>query len=247
MSEPSVVHRIHAVPREGGEAGDYEDAAAIRGEEWPVCAAVADGATESVFAGQWATTLVNGLADVDAMTESAVASTVADGRREWQSAVDENEQESPWYVTAKVAEGAHATALGLSVHPDGTWRAVSVGDCCLFQWREGARLRSWPFDAPDSFTNRPSLLPSQQGASVPSPTTASGTWQAGNTFALATDAVAAWLLGHRERGEDVAEVLRLDLEGFRERVKAARERGDLRNDDATLLVLKMTALPAETK
>jgi hypothetical protein len=56
-----------------------------------------------------------------------------------------------------------------------------------------------------------------------------------------TDAVAAWLLEGRERGEDLAEVLRLDPEDFRERVETARETGDLRNDDATLLVLEFTA------
>lgn len=229
------------MPRARGEAGDYEDAAAVRGEEWPVCAAVADGATESAFAGQWARTLVNELVAADAMTEPSFVSAVTDGQREWQSTVREGDRETPWYVTAKVAEGAYATALGLSVHPDGAWQAVSVGDCCLFHVREDTVQTAWPMDTPEAFTHRPVLLSSLEENSVPPLHTASGPWRAGDTFALMTDAVAAWLLEGRERGEDLAEVLRLDPEDFRERVETARETGDLRNDDATLLVLEFTA------
>ncbi len=241
MSTPSVVHRVSAVPRDGGEVDDYEDATAVRVADWPVRAAVADGATESAFAGQWARALVNGLVAADDMSEPAFASAVAEGQREWKSAVQEGTPETPWYVTAKVAEGAHATALGLSLHPEGTWRAVSVGDCCLFHVREGRVQMAWPMDDPETFTNRPSLLPSREAASVPAPHTASGTWQAGDTFALATDAVAAWLLARQEQGEAMAEVLALDPEAVQQRIAAAREDSDLRNDDATLLVLELPA------
>jgi hypothetical protein len=167
---------------------------------------VADGATESVFARQWAATLVNRLVDAEAMTEQAFRTVIEEGQREWKASVAGGDAERPWYVTAKAAEGAYATALGLSLRPDGTWRAVSVGDCCLFHWREGMLRQSWPMDAPEAFTNRPALLPSRQGAAVPAPSTVSGTWTGGDTFVLMTDAVAAWLLDRWARGEDIAGV-----------------------------------------
>lgn len=143
------------MPRAGGEAGDYEDAAAVEAGGWPICAAVADGATESVFARAWARRLVRGVVEKGGATTAAVREAIADGQAEWQTSVRERSRDRPWYVSAKAAEGAFATVLGLSLHAGGQWRAVSVGDCCLFHLRNGTLLQSWPFDTPDSFTNRP--------------------------------------------------------------------------------------------
>ncbi|PQJ33886.1 hypothetical protein BSZ35_04065 [Salinibacter sp. 10B] len=243
MSEPSTVHRIHAVPRAGGEAGDYEDAVTLQVDEWPVCAAVADGATESVFARQWAKTLVDILVDTNATRAEDFPAVVAEGQRQWQTSIGEREDERPWYVTAKAAEGAYATLLGVSVHSDGTWRAVSVGDCCLFHVHGEQVRQTWPLDHPEAFTNRPALLSSQQGASMPSPRTASGSWTAGGALFLATDAVAAWLLRRRASGKSIAEMVQWDSDTFRDCVAAARERGTLRNDDSTLLVLDLPSSP----
>jgi len=238
MATPSVEHRAYAVPRAGGEAGDYEDAAAIEAKEWPVSAAVADGATESVFARTWAKRLVRGLVQNKTTTAAAFLEAVPDWQSEWQSDVSERVGERPWYVTAKAAEGAFAAVLGLSLSADGQWCAVSVGDCCLFQMREGALLESWPLEAADAFTNRPALVPSRPNQEVPSPDASTGVWHPGDRFLLATDAVAAWLMDGDPEG-----VSRLDPDAFQARVAAARTDGSLRNDDATLLVLELTPPP----
>jgi hypothetical protein len=141
-------------------------------------------------------------------------------------------------VAAKAAEGAFAAVLGLSLHADGRWRAVSVGDCCLFHLRGEELLQSWPFGSADAFTNRPALVPSRPSRDVPSPDDTTGSWRPGDRFLLATDAVAAWLMDG-----DPGAVGSLDADAFRERVGAARADGALRNDDATLLVLELTASP----
>ena len=242
MSSPSVVYRTCAVPRAGSEEAEYEDAAAVATEDWPVCAAVADGATESVFARAWAEHLARGLLDRGATTAEAFRDAIPDWRVEWRRRRGDRTEERPWYVAAKAAEGAFAALLGLSLHANGRWRAVSIGDCCLFQVRDEGLARSWPFEAPDTFTNRPALVPSRSDRSVPSPETASGTWQPQDTFLLATDAVAAWLLGgdssedaERPTGPPVA--ADWDEETFQRIVETARAEGALRNDDATLLVV----------
>jgi hypothetical protein len=238
MENPSVDHRTYAVPREGGASGDYEDAAAVSGDRWPVCVAVADGATESVFARTWAKRLVRGVVQNGTTTADALRDMLPRWQAEWRAGATEQAADRPWYVGAKAAEGAFAAVLGLSVHPDGRWRAVSVGDCCFFHLRDGAVQQTWPFDTPDAFTNRPVLVPSRSDQEVPTPDSTSGTWTAEDQFLLATDAVAAWLM----EGEPTT-VSELDQDAFRERVAAARSDGFLRNDDATLLVLELTASP----
>jgi hypothetical protein len=234
MPGPSVSHWTCAVPKAGSSEDDYEDASALVSETWPVCAAVADGATESVFAGDWATRLVRGVVETEATTADAFATALPDWRDEWRRGLPSRAAERPWYVSAKVEEGAFATVLGLSLHADGGWRAVSVGDCCLFHVRGGEVVESWPYDAAEAFTNRPDLVSSRPAQAVPAPRTATGTWRPADRFVLATDAVAAWLL------ETAPSSLRdLSEKSARSRIATARTDGDLRNDDVTLLVLNL--------
>lgn len=244
MSSPSVVHRTLAVPRSGSGEGEYEDAVAIEAEDWPVCTAVADGATESVFAGAWAECLARDLVKRRATTSDALREAVAEGQSAWRATVRDRTEEGPWYVSAKAAEGAFATVLGLSLHADGQWRAVSVGDCCLFHVRDGGLLQSWPFETADPFTNRPTLISSRSNQPVPPPETTSGTWQPQDAFLLATDAVAAWLLGDTVSETSEASIGPSDATGwnqeeFQRIVGTARKEGTLHDDDATLLVVRV--------
>jgi len=248
MSSPPVVHQTVAVPRAGSEEAGYEDAVAISAGEWPVCAAVADGATESVFARTWAELLAGGLVERGATGTETLRDAVPDWRAEWRAAVRERTADGPWYVEAKAAEGAFAAVLGLSLTAEGAWRAVSVGDSCLFHVRDDVLVQSWPFEAPDAFTNRPALVPSRSDQAVPPPDTASGTWQPQDSFLLATDAVAAWLLDDARRGDAAPPLgptgaVDWDEDAFRNRVEQARTEGPLHNDDATLFVLQMNAAP----
>lgn len=216
----------------------YEDAADLRAETWPVCAAVADGATESAYAHTWAETIVQGILEATATTADPITDLLPRWQATWASTVSSSEADPPWYVDEKVAEGAFAAALGLSLHADGRWRAAAVGDCCLFHLREDGLDRSWPVDTPEAFTNRPALLPSRDGTAVPPPQAVTGTWRSGDHFLLATDATAAWLL----RTDAVGGFARVGGK-IEEKVDAARTQGTLRNDDVTLLVVKMQAPP----
>lgn len=233
MSQPPIRHWMLSEPRSGGATEDYEDAAALEADAWPVRAAVADGATESVFAGAWAHALVERLVARPQASPDAFTEAVTEARARWGSSAADRARDRPWYVQAKASEGAFATVLALTLHEDGTWGASVVGDCCLFHLRAGRTLRAWPFTDPDAFTNRPALVSSRPDRPVPSPLTASGTWTAGDRWLLATDAVAAWLL----RTDPGA--LEPDEQAFSAAVRAAREDGPLRNDDATLLVLDL--------
>ncbi|PSQ99844.1 MAG: hypothetical protein BRD48_02920 [Bacteroidetes bacterium QS_9_68_14] len=158
--------RAFGISKEGAAAGDYEDAFAVSGDAGagvPFRAALADGATESVFARHWAQLLADGFASDGAaiFAEKRPAAQAA-----WADAVDDPSGALPWYTAAKVADGAFATLLGLSLRPgERAWQAASVGDGNLFHLREGALRRAWPRDDAE-----------------------------GDAFVLATDAAAAWLL-----------------------------------------------------
>jgi hypothetical protein len=152
--------------------------------------------------------------------------------------VQERAAEQPWYVQAKAEEGAFATGLVFSVHDDGTWAAASIGDCCLFHLR-GETVQAWPTDDPEAYTNRPDLIPSRGADRIPTPDTTTGRWVPGDTFLLATDAVAAWLLRAGPRS-----VLEADA-SFEATVETARADATLRNDDATLLILELTDSPGD--
>lgn len=234
---PAVRHRIHARPR-SGEAADYEDAADLRADTWPVCAAVADGATESAYARTWAQTLVQGIVEATATTADAVTDILPRLQARWTADVSAGEEDAPWYLDEKVAEGAFAAALGLSLHVDGRWQAAAVGDCCLFHVAEGRLERSWPIEVPEAFTARPVLLPSREGSTVPPPQAVTGTWRSGDHFVLATDAAAAWLLR-----TDPLTACGFSEGEIEENLHAARTEGTLRNDDVTLLVLEVEAPP----
>lgn len=230
---PSVVSRVLTVPKAGAEEGENEDAAGVWTSSWPVRAAVADGATESIFAKQWADTIVEGLKTVD-LIPSVLTETLPEWRAEWKAAVEQSKP-LPWYATAKADEGTFATLLGLEVRSDGEWDALAVGDCTLLHVHQGRLETAWPQATPDAFSNRPSLLSTLPDRNVPSPDATTGTWSVGDAFLLATDAVAEWLID-----TDPVAARTWDAQEFSEAVEAARSNGSLRNDDSTLVILELT-------
>lgn len=236
-SHPLLAYRAFWQPKRGHDEADYEDAYRVSASGPEASrAAIADGATESAFARLWATMLVEGLVDEGAIDPERFTQQLPLWQTMWIETIDQRSQGLPWYAAQKAEEGAFATALGLALEPGGTWRALSVGDCCLFHLRDGAVQSTWPATDPDAFTNRPALVPSRRGPAVPTPAVQTGTWAPGDRFLLATDATAAWLL---RAGIGVLDDL--DAEAFAQCVRIARTAGTLRNDDVTLVDLRILA------
>ncbi|BBM70563.1 protein phosphatase 2C domain-containing protein [Rhodothermus marinus] len=226
MRAPLV--RTFWLPRDGAAPTACEDAFAVR-PGWPFAAAVADGATESAFSGAWARHLVQCFCRDLPATPEALQHRLADWRAAWQPDVPET---LPWYVAAKLEEGAHAALLGLVVQPDGTWRAVAVGDAVLLHLRGTRLLAAWPIDDPSRFHHRPVLLGSRDDGMPPPVEVTGAQWLPGDAFVLATDALGAWLLG-----DDPTLPLRLTTGELARHVTAARRRHALRNDDVAAVVV----------
>ena len=212
--------------------------------------ALSDGASESAFARSWAQTLTEAFVrspiDLTSPTESALESWLAPGQQEWDRKVPWDR--IPWHGEAKARAGALATLLGLTIDSGRSgrliWRAMAVGDSCLFVVREDELLVSFPLEEAGQFNNTPELICSN-------PANNRGLWEqvrlgqgecaAGDLFILASDALACWILERAAAREKPWKTLQqLDSrESWEEWVQARRRERSLKNDDTTLIIVEV--------
>jgi hypothetical protein len=129
--------------------------------------------------------------------------------------------------------------------PGGQWRALAVGDTCLFHIGQDRLHRAFPLGQSTQFDNRPHLLSSNPAANrlVDSRVRrARGRWMPGDTLICMTDALAHWFLLATERCElpwhAVKAVAEMDCQqAFEEWIGVLRGKRLLRNDDVTLLMV----------
>ncbi len=227
MSRPLASCRALYLPRRGNAADEYEDA--FTSDLAAGRFAVADGASESSFAGLWARLLVEGFVH-------PTPGWLAAARQAWAARVDG--QPLPWYAEAKRDDGAFATFVGLVI-ADGRWHAMAVGDACLFHTRGDRLLAAFPLGRSSDFGNRPRLIGSRPPANPANEahTEGGGEWEAGDHFLLMTDALAQWFLRRHEANGRPWEELNLEDTAFAEWVSERRRRGELRNDDVTVMMI----------
>jgi hypothetical protein len=246
-ANPPLRWRALSLPKEGYGDDECEDAWAAD----PAAGrfAVADGASESLFAGLWARLLAE--AFVAARLPDDVTGWLKGPRRRWSEEV--MGLELPWYAEMKREQGAFATFLGLDLRPPagnqpGSWQAVAVGDTCLVRVRRPRHFQSFPVRKAADFGDRPPLIGT--GAGAPRCQRCSGSFRRGDRFFLMTDALAQWFLGACERGgrpwKALAAVLSAPRprEAFAEWVEGLRGSAALRDDDVTLLMID-ARLPKE--
>jgi hypothetical protein len=232
----------------GNPEEEYEDAFWPRigvSGEWrtELSVAVADGATESSFAGVWARQLVHAYCR-GILNSSNLRDSLLKKQQAWARFVER--KPLPWYAEEKVRKGAFSTILGFSMRDgdgtksSGSWEAFAVGDSCLVQIRDEALLTSFPLSNAAEFTNNPFLLGSNPEANVGVDSQTkieTGTWQSGDKFYVMTDALAAWFFREVENNQAPWRALRdLDTDElpFRPWLDDLRDTHRMRNDDVTL-------------
>jgi hypothetical protein len=253
------------LPKLGNSIEEYEDASAHSIPDRRF--AIADGATESSFADLWALSLVNKFTSSPppvTAPPSPFAVWVSPLQKEWHSQI--NWEHLPWFAEEKARGGAFATFLGLIFSPDPelekpsffsrmfgmfsapkenhvTWQALAIGDSNLFQIRDNALLKSFPFVESEQFNSRPLLLssnPSRNAQVWADIKYAEGDCKVNDVFILATDALAKWFLAQHEAGGQPWRTLYSlktdsDFEIF---VAKLRTDSLIRNDDTTLVIFK---------
>lgn len=244
------MRRAHA-PKLGCDPEQYEDAYWVASNAGtpvgPWRLAVADGATESAFSGLWARQLVDAYGR-DKLNGEAPLCELMRLSRHWKHEV--MFRDLPWNLEMKVAEGAHATFVGLELREGphgreyGSWRAAGLGDSCLFQVSGDRLVRALPLCSSSQFGSRPQLVPT-----LPERMRAvirrhwwyrGGFVRRGDSLLLMTDAIACWLLQRAESGDRPWAVLARVLgdgqsAALLDWLADLRNDGDMRNDDVTVV------------
>lgn len=242
--------RPFRVAKRGNSEAEYEDAYASAPERGRF--AIADGASESWYADLWARLLV----------EEYVVNPVA-GPDEWDSWLPPLQKQwlaeiinrpIPWYGQDKIQDGAFATFLGVDLgitggECQGRWRAVAVGDSCVFVIRDERLNSAFPINQAEDFNNRPWLLGSRRPASDildrQKERRIEGDWRRGDRIWLMTDALAQWFLREVETGRRPWEAVGMLLDDapakhdFASWVENLRDTENLRNDDVTLVAVSL--------
>jgi hypothetical protein len=227
-------------PKSGHAANEYEDAFAVE----PAAArfAVADGASETSFAKQWAELLVERFVH-EPPTAAELREWVAPMQAAW---VGEHQGKAQaWYAEAKARDGAFSSLLGVAIEAD-RWRALAVGDTCLFVVRAGRLQKAFPLERAEQFNNSPLLLSSvaRSNSNVWDDVRAEeGELRERDQLLLMTDALAQWFLVEAEMGRRpwAALARALTQESFSAFVDMLRASGALRNDDTTLVRIEVAA------
>ena len=212
--------------------------------------AIADGATRSFFPKEWATLLVKHFcesADLS-LVKTAWRDWIGPIQQKWYEQVEEKVKErNLFYLTNSfnAKESAVSTFIGIEFNKDnGAWRAMIVGDSCLFH-KSDSGFKSYLIENSADFTNRPEVFASFAKDNHSEPSFESGHAKPGDILILATDALAKWILEHKEAGKLDAALNTLKAvetdEQFHQFVHKARHDEVIRlvNDDVTLMLISV--------
>jgi serine/threonine protein phosphatase PrpC len=244
------------VQKRGNKESELEDAFGFDPNRG--LAAVSDGAGDAIFSRLWATLLVQEFIDKDLQpwTVEKLWELVASQRPKWWTGIDFSSL--PWNMQSRVEQigGAFATFLGVRVEcvaPRESTSSrqhvhvLSMGDCCIFHIRHGHLLQWFPALEPEDFGSTPNLFcsldKSQDSDSGVESTVLYA--EAGDFLVLASDAISCWMIKRmKRRAINWDTAWEMSQETWREQVEQLRDKGSVRNDDMTLLILRL--LPIDT-
>lgn len=255
------------VAKAGSSPEECEDAIAVMPEsdldQWltePLVIAIADGASESLLARDWANLLTSAVVQQAAHETSLLhnrhdfASILINAGRQWTDWLvdyvaqrEERGRPIAWYERPKLEMGAYATVIAAHFECESSsavrWHAAAMGDSCLFQVRDDRMIRAFPVDAANDFANITSLVNSNNkdpDLVASHVRLVRGTARQGDQFFLCTDALAAWFLGEVESAGKPWHMLRNftasgDRHGFVDWLDELRGQSKLRNDDVGIV------------
>ena len=212
--------------------------------------AIADGATRSFFPKMWAELLVKSFCEeVNLPLEmESWEEWIEPLRKKWLKQVVSTVQETKRFISVdrlSRSESAASTFVGLEIDKiKGEWKAMIIGDSCLFHIEESELKESHLIRKSDDFTNRPEIFASFARDSIYEPIVVTGKTKPGDIFILATDALAKWIIQYQEAGKLDNALEQLISIGehrrqFKNFVEKAREAEDicLVNDDVAFLLI----------
>ena len=241
--------RLFRVKNDEPSAGWKE----LTSKEGRVFVGIADGATEGVLAGEWASIMLKSLSNTARDIQSAddVIPLLDKAVRKWglfkrlrtMNGTKSLTALPTWLEDEAVARGAFATACVAWFGDNGEWDAAAIGDSCVFHLRQNELIYTWPLSDSIEFTNSPYLVSSEAACNVELAKhimTCRRKWEEADHFYFATDALACWILKQHEKQDSPwKKLVCLDPiaapNDFATFVESARDSGEMRNDDTTLV------------
>jgi len=235
-------------PKLGCSEQEYEDAFYLPFTKSPneisTCkVSIADGATESSFAKEWAKILTEGFATYS-FEKNEIHNSLKELRQLWRKSI--NTANLPWYAQDKFQKGAFSAFLGLEVDFDKKkWKSLAVGDCCLFLVRDDKLTTSFPFSDYESFGNNPYAISSNQSQNLDIENhliVIEHDFKRGDILILASDAIAAWFLKSSTEGKKIWDTVidRFENEDFETWLNEQRATKEIKNDDTTLILIEFS-------
>lgn len=230
------------LPKSGFELSECEDFIGV--DEQNGRFAVADGATEAFDARGWAQRLAHNWVQSD-------AALTPDAFNDWIAAeglalhASWNQLKLPWYAEEKARNGSFAAFVGVEFDLDAevpSWRAIALGDSCLFHCRGGSLLKSLPLSDAASFNSAPLLVPSDPAlyrSSAHALVLDSGACQHDDVLFLLSDAVAAWYLEHPEQSDLSGVFESNDDDAIAAFFDNERQAGRIKNDDIAVIRIEV--------
>ena len=248
ITTPTLQVRQYLLPKRAHTLSECEDAVGINVTRRRF--AVTDGATEAFDARNWAQRLAQN------WVQSETASSVAEFSN-WLAAEGRSLHDSwnaltlPWYSEEKARSGSFAAFVGVELEPaprSWQWRAIILGDSCLFHRRDQALIKKLPLNDSASFGSNPILAashPSVQAATLEHLVVDAGVMRLGDQLLLLTDGVAAWYLLLDETCDFATRAVftrlleKEDYAGLTQLFESERSSGRLKDDDIAIISLEV--------
>jgi len=234
------------LPKSGNTVAECEDALSFKQTKSFLKVALADGATESSFAKEWANLLTIDLVKSKNFSLKYITGRLPTLRNLWLSEV--TKIPLPWYAEAKLEKGAFSTLLGMTIDlKKNIYSCIGIGDCCLFQVRSDDMIFSFPVQKSSEFSNSPFLLTTKKDDDKELKAylkKAKGKIEKGDYLFLMSDALAYWFASENEKGEKPWEILLgisedTSKNAFEDWLNIKRREKQIKNDDTTLLIIEI--------
>lgn len=234
----SNVFYMH-VQKDGNEAHEYEDS--YRHDMNNLLFCVADGTTESSFSKEWADLLTEEFVNTSNHSKNDLKIVLRKMRKKaknkWHNWL--KNKTIPWHAEEKVKRGADAAFIGLKILPEiSVWKAVSVGDCCLFIIRDDKLIEKFPIEVDSDFDNTPSLIGSVFALGKNDIKVKSGDLTGGEIIYLLSDAIAQWFLKNQKKQS--WKIINDNFENkdiFQVFIDKLRKNKEIKNDDITVMII----------
>lgn len=233
-------------PKHGNHVSESQDAYDFRvhsGKNPSYHCAISDGASRSLFSGQWAQIL-----STAACEKNSDLGELVDSHNELEEkwkAVLPNQVSLSWLMRSKLQRGSHATLLSVSfcLGCDGwKWSASGIGDCVLFHLSGKDVVYQFPELKGCDFGTRPELFPSKSEVRPEHFKSfiqrAEGRVKRGDTIFLMTDTIAQWVILHKKKTKVLNHFKSIKQDDFRQWMKVNFRRNLIKHDDLSILIAR---------